>query len=294
MWAKGRFGDIRGVVARVKEFGFTCVELNSSFPPETLDGLLETSIPISSMHSPCPGYLSSRASPASGLSLSSADEIERMEAIAFARKTIDLASRVGAQAIVLHMGEVPEAFSLGDELYRLNREGDANSKEYSCSVRRLVSRRSSMAAPYLEAARKSLRELSEYSEVGGVALGLETRFHFHEIPRVDEMEWLLDGTDERVVGYWHDVGHAEVQQRLGVASHEEWLRRFRGRMLGIHLHDVVGLRDHYVPGEGDLDWGLIKKYLPEEAIKTCEIGEWNEAEHVGQTIPFLRKKGILV
>jgi sugar phosphate isomerase/epimerase len=124
-------------------------------------------------------------------------------------------------------------------------------------------------------------------------LGLENRVYFREIPNINEMAELLNRVEGSLVGYWHDVGHAEVQQRLGFTPHEEWLIKFGGRMIGIHLHDVNGVSDHRVPGRGDVDWGMIAKYLPQEAIRTCEINQRNEEELVKEAIPFLRKVEIL-
>jgi sugar phosphate isomerase/epimerase len=124
-------------------------------------------------------------------------------------------------------------------------------------------------------------------------LGLETRFHFNEIPNMDEMAALLDKVSEHVAGYWHDVGHAEVQQQLGFSFHEEWLLRFRDRMIGIHLHDIRGIRDHQAPGKGHMNWEMIAQHLPQGIIKVCEIGEWNDEEQVQGVVEFLQKKGIL-
>ena len=110
---------------------------------------------------------------------------------------------------------------------------------------------------------------------------------------MDEMAELLDEVSEHLAGYWHDVGHAEVQQQLGFSFHEEWLLRFRDRMVGIHLHDIRGISDHRAPGRGNMNWEMIAKYLPRGIVKVCEIGEWNDEEQMQGVIKFLQKKGIL-
>jgi len=279
--------------AKAKELGFTHIEVNASISPRMLSELLETTIPISSIHSPCPSILSSRGIPISSLSLSSLDESERIEAVSFTKQTIDLAASVRARAVVLHMGEVPIDLSLQDRLYKLHDGGYAQTKEYSQAKEELVYQRTSQALPYLDAARKSLQELSEYSRQKGIMLGLETRFHPHEIPNMDEMAELLNEIAESLVGYWHDVGHAEVQQQLGFSLHEEWLSRFRDRMVGIHLHDILGISDHHAPGKGDMNWEMVAKYLPPGIVKVCEIGEWNDEEQMQGIVKFLQKKGIV-
>jgi len=293
MWAKDRFDDMAEFAAEAKEFGFSHVEINASVSPQGLSELVETSIPISSIHSPSPAVLSSRGVPVANLSLSSLEANEREEAVSFAKKTIDLASQVGARAVVLHMGEVPIDLSLDHELRRLYQQNLTQSEKYNEVKRGLTHQRISKAPPHLEAARKSLEELSEYTQDKGIMLGVETRFYFHEMPNIDEMEELLRQVEGGLVGYWHDVGHAEVNQRLGFTLHEEWLSRFGDRMIGIHLHDVLGIRDHRPPGKGDVNWNMVAEYVPQEALKVCEIAEWNEAEQIRGVVDFLQKQGIL-
>jgi sugar phosphate isomerase/epimerase len=258
-----------------------------------LNELLKTAVPISSIHSPCPAVLSSKGSPVSSLSLSSLDMSERMEAVSFTKRTIDLAANVSARAIVLHMGEVPIDLSLQERLYRLRDGGYNQTEEYRQVKESLVQQRLSLARPYVDAARKSLQELSRYSRQKGIMLGLETRFHFSEIPNMDEMAGLLDKVSERLAGYWHDVGHAEVQQQLGFSFHEEWLSRFKDRMVGIHLHDVRGISDHRTPGNGNMNWEMIAKHLPQGIVRVCEIGEWSDEGQMQGVVKFLQKKGIL-
>ena len=293
MWAKGRFSRMAEFVAKLRELGFTHVEPNTLVSPRMLNELLKTTVLISSIHSPCPAVLSSRGTPVSTLSLSSLDVSERVEAVSFAKKTIDLAANVSARAIVLHMGEVPIDLSLRDSLYKLHDGSYVATKEYVQTKEKLVHQRLSVAHSYVDAAKKSLQELSNYSRQKGIMLGLETRFRFNEIPNMDEMAELLDEVSEHVAGYWHDVGHAEVQQQLGFSFHEEWLSRFKDRMVGIHLHDICGISDHHAPGNGNMNWEMIAKHLPQGIVKVCEIGEWNDEEQTQGVIKFLQKKGIL-
>ena len=293
MWAKDRFGNMAKFVAKAKELGFTHVEANTSVSSQRLDELLKTSIPILSVHSPCPAVISSKGIPVANLSLSSLDRSEREEAVNFAKKTVDLASTIGAKAVVLHMGEVPIDFSLDGELRQLYWQNLTQTKEYSQVKEQLSYQRFSQVPPYLEAAAKSLQELSEYSKRQGIMLGLENRFYFHEIPNIDEMEELLGEVKGELVGYWYDVGHAEVQQRLGFTLHEEWLSRFRHKMIGVHLHDVLGISDHRPPGKGNVNWDMVAEYLPRGIIKVCEIAEWNEEEQIQGVINFLEEQGLL-
>ena len=51
-------------------------------------------------------------------------------------------------------------------------------------------------------------------------------------------------------GYWHDTGHAELKQTMGLLEHRSHLAAMAPRLIGFHLHDVSAEgRDHLVmPG----------------------------------------------
>ena len=89
------------------------------------------------------------------------------------------------------------------------------------------------------------------------------------------------------------MGHAQVLQDLGFAQHEEWLRRFSSRIVGAHLHDLVGILDHQAAGRGTMDWDLVARYIPAAALRTCEFHPDNTPEQVAAGLRFLVDKGIV-
>jgi sugar phosphate isomerase/epimerase len=317
MWSQ-RYNHMDRFVQDVQEFRFTQVELNSIITPEKLDELLKLGIEVSSIHCPCPVTTSRLGIAAASLQLSSLDEAERREALRCARATIELASQVRAKAVVVHAGKVEIDSHLEDRLHQLydychcepfascHSEGEkrpknlaqgklreAISKEFGTMRQQLIQQRASHARPYFEAARRSLIDLADFAQGRDVKLGIETRFHFCEIPRPEEMDQLLQELPSDLVGYWHDVGHAEVNSRLGFAPHRVWFEKFKSRLIGVHIHDVRGIRDHCAPGTGDLDWDFIAQNLPPSIIKVCEIGEWNPPGACADAVPFLKSRGIV-
>jgi len=150
MWAKGRFSHMAEFAAKAKELDFTHLEVNASIYPRMISELLEPTIPISSIHSPCPVASSIRGIPASNLSLSSLDESERIEAVSFTKQTTDLASSVSAKAIVLHMGKVPIDLSLQDRLYISYTKSNTQTKEYIQAKEEFVYQRIFQVRPHLE------------------------------------------------------------------------------------------------------------------------------------------------
>ena len=71
--------------------------------------------------------------------------------------------------------------------------------------------------------------------------------------------------------YWHDIGHAALQERLGVCWADTWLEHYSEHLVGVNLHDLQGLQAYHPPGTGDLEWDGIFAALPAEMLKVLEI-----------------------
>ncbi len=50
------------------------------------------------------------------------------------------------------------------------------------------------------------------------------------------------------IGYWHDTGHAHANEILGLIPKNSLLQNYADQLIGIHLHDAIGLDDHIPPG----------------------------------------------
>ncbi|MDA0302493.1 MAG: TIM barrel protein, partial [Chloroflexi bacterium] len=130
----------------------------------------------------------------------------------------------------------------------------------------------------------------------GVTLGIETRLHFHEIPGPAELARLLEEYPPEVAGYLHDVGHAEVQHRLGLTDRVAWWEHLAPRLAGLHLHDVAGLRDHRAPGNGDVDFRWLAARIAEAnplAARTFEIDQREPDEAVAAGLQLLIETGVV-
>ncbi|MBI1885299.1 MAG: sugar phosphate isomerase/epimerase [Chloroflexi bacterium] len=295
MWSQGRFQRMRDFAAAARRLGFDGIEINYVIPPEGVDELIDSGeIAVTSLHSPTPRVKTRDGRWSEGLNLASTDKEERGLAVELGRRTLQYAAKAGARYVVFHLGGVgSDDFEEERALRHLYREGLREGDEVAGLRRRCRERRTEGVVPHFEAARRSLAALAEEAAPLGVAVGLENRYHYHEIPTVDEVHELLAPYPRELVGYWHDVGHAEVLHRLGLADGYRWLSELGDRCLGTHVHDVDGVRDHRAPGRGDVDWSYIAEGLPPEAPRVFEISQQTPENQVAASIPFLRRRGVL-
>jgi sugar phosphate isomerase/epimerase len=123
----------------------------------------------------------------------------------------------------------------------------------------------------LDAVLRCLDKLNRVAEDNGILLGIENRYHFHEIPDFEEIGLILKRFEGGRVGYWHDIGHARVQENLGILRPNQLLEAYSEQTIGIHIHDVRGLTDHLAPGQGDIDYGEIRAYITSSVPQILEL-----------------------
>ena len=297
MWAQQpRFEtDIALFRRLVASFGFDAIEVSHSTDEAGLDVLMgEGEIPLSSLHAPTPRRALADGRPNGDANLASLDADERRLAIAETRRTIDFAGRARLPKIVVHLGGVGNYMSEQERaLRRLVEAGETGIERLESARHDLRVYRAAGIDPHLDAARRSLNELVEYAAPRGIALGLESRLHYHELPHPDEALYLLSDYDNSVAGYWHDVGHCEVQARLGMIDRGAWFPKLTARTIGSHLHDVSGIVDHRAPGNGDVDWSYIATGLPPDALRVFEIDQRQPDDAVVASIAYLRDRNVV-
>jgi sugar phosphate isomerase/epimerase len=297
MWAQQQrfIDDMHEFVDEVERLGYDAIEVSHSTPEIPFNRLLERhGVRISSIHAPAPLVRDATDRANSSLNLAALDDAEREAAIRFTKGSIDYTKRVGGRFVVVHLGGVGnQMFEEERELRRLYDSGTREGERVE-ELRAIIHRRRVEESPlWFEKARETLRVLVAYCEQQGVAIGIENRLHYHEFPQAGEAAELLRDHDPLVAGYWHDVGHAEVQWRLGLVDKRVWLNTNGPRTIGCHLHDVDGLADHRAPGNGTVEWDYIAAGIPPSALRVFEINQSQPSEAVARAIPFLRERGVL-
>jgi len=294
-WSVRRGPALGPVLDAIQELGFRRIELNSLTPgmvAELGDELARRDMVVQSIHSPCPWPVDAAGERLSwtGLSeLSSPDGAERGQAMARSKGTIELARHLGARAVIMHLGHIETSVSQ-PQLLQLLRAG--RQEEFLALRHCALVEREAAKAPFLECALASIRELGACAAEAGVLLGVETRDGYFEIPSLAELEEVFAATEGLPVHYWHDVGHAERQRHLGLADPEAYLRSYRSRLIGVHLHDTIFDRDHLAPGMGETDLGAVARLLPEGVLRTLELSDVPTPEEVRRGTDLLRGLGL--
>ncbi|MBC7185558.1 MAG: TIM barrel protein [Calditrichaeota bacterium] len=250
---------------------------------------------VLSVHNYCPLPEGVPQHQASGdlFRLSSTDPEERARGVKLSLKSVHLAADLEARAVVFHLGEV--AIDNPDNDRRLRQFFEdklVDSDEAEAYRAERKAERRAKRQPFLDAVLLSLDRIHAEAVRLGVYLGVENRFYLHQIPDLEEVGIILNEFRGGNIGYWHDCGHAHVQACLGVTPHEAWLERYGAHLLGTHLHDARGLKDHLAPGTGEIDFDLVARYLGADTVRVIEVHPGTTVTEIHRAVALLQSKGI--
>lgn len=253
------------------DLGFRRMELSHgvrmSLIPGILKGLEAGVMRIGTCHNFCPlppGVL--HASP-NLYQPTASDPREVDQWVRHTRKSIDFAKVVGAGVLVCHLGSVEFFwFHPGRRIARYMDEHerpDYRSDEQFVRLREAgLARLRRKQAKHLSVLSGALGRVLEYAHEKGIKLAFENRERFEELPLDDGFESLLANLPpDAPVGYWHDCGHADIKEKMGLIDPIAHLGRLAPRLLGFHLHDVSTQGDdHQELGSGRIDFEALKAF----------------------------------
>jgi sugar phosphate isomerase/epimerase len=280
----------------ILDLGFEGVELEYRITEQLYEEIrpriLNNEVQVLSIHNyfPVPAIIPQERASGDCFSLSSLDQEERKKGVSYTFRTLEKAHDLAARGVVLHLGRV-ETDLPKNGLQQLYREG-AWEAEGAELLQRERKARAQKRDPHLDALLFSLDRILKRAEQLGVTLGIENRYYLQEMPDMEEVGIILDQFRGGPLGYWHDTGHAAVAETLGILRHEELLQSFAPLLVGVHLHDALGIDDHKPPGKGEIDFEMVKEYVPEGAIKIMEIHPSARGQEILDGLDFLKEKGI--
>lgn len=296
-WWEGKAVKGEEIPGQALDMGFEGLELDYRITPGMLARLrpaLKGSLSVWSVHNVFPSPASRvalRPATADPLLLSSKDREERAQAVRWAVHSVEQAFDLEASAVVIHLGRVDMEDPTA-ELREFFRKRASWSQEAQQRIGQLRSVRESHKQPNLDSVLFSLERIHKEADKRGIFLGIENRLHFHEIPDLWEIGFLLRSFEGGRLRYWHDVGHARVQEKLGILKQEELLEKYASQMAGIHLHDVVDMEDHHPPGTGDVDFSKIASYVSSDVIRILEVKSSALVKEIEEALRLLQEVGL--
>ena len=296
-WRSEISDDGLEVIQAILDLGVEGVELEYRITPsmvkEILPLLKKGRVSVTSLHNffPLPEGLPKEKASGDVFSLSAPDADERALAVKCTLRTMEWAEEFGARAVVLHLGKIPMDDRMEDlkKLYDQKKIQTEEARIFLEGQRKVRARKS---LKHLDAALRSLEKLALEADRRRISLGLENRLNIQDFPDFGEFQILFRKFSGGPVRYWHDLGHATVQQNLGLADPKEFLENFSGLLVGVHLHGCRGYDDHYAPGSGEEDYSLLQNFLRPDTLLVVETHQRASREEMLQGLEFLRGRGI--
>ncbi len=124
-----------------------------------------------------------------------------------------------------------------------------------------------------------------------VKLGLENRVNYHEMPNAEEYDMIFNGLPDAPVYMWHDIGHGEILNKLGLFDGIDVLSKYKNKLLGVHIHDVNNrFVDHLAPYmvSNVLDYYL--ETIKSAPIKVLELSKDNTPDMIIKGVKVLDSK----
>ena len=261
------------MLREIRRLGFEYAELSHNTRISLVPGIIEAveagEIKISSLHNFCPLPIGTDPAAPDTFKLSDPRAQYRALAVQHTKKTIELAARLKARAVVLHLG----ALEIKDYTHRLVQLAGRGLRGSAQFVRLCVEANRALhskTAAVMQRVCEGLNELLKYAETFGVKLAAENRESLDLLPADNDLPSLFQQFPQ--LGYWHDTGHGQIKENIGFIHNAYQLELLQQQLIGMHIHDVqFPARDHRQPGTGTVDFGALRPAVPTNVIKVFEF-----------------------
>jgi len=283
-WNSHRHSDGADMLREVRNLGFEYAELSHGTRITLLPGIIDAVdagvIKISSLHNFCPLPMGVTYAAPNLFQFSAEKPREREMAIRYTLKTLEFATRVKAQLVVLHLGSI-EMKDYTRKLRKLLERGEKESRKFEKLGAAVIKKREAKKQVFVERVFDSLRKVLAEAEARGIRLGVENREALEEIPLEPDFEFLFREFTSPSLAYWHDTGHAQIKEHLGFIHHALHLESLASRLAGFHIHDTqFPAHDHCEPGTGAVDFAALKPSVNPGHIKVFEFSPSLTVEQV--------------
>lgn len=272
-WNADRHTDGREMLREIRKLGFEYAELSHNTRISLVPGIIEAvesgEIKISSLHNFCPLPIGTDPAAPDTFKLSDARAQYRALAIQHTKKTIELAARLKARAVVLHLGSL-NMKDYTSRLVKLAGRGLRGTRQFVCLCTEAHRVLHTKTAPAMQRVCESIKELLKHAATLGVRLVAENRESLELLPIDSDLPELFQMFPD--LGYWHDTGHAQIKENIGFVHNAYQLELLKQQLVGMHIHDVeFPARDHRQPGTGTVDFAALKPAVAPQVIKVFEF-----------------------
>lgn len=272
------------MLQEIRQLGFQAVELGHavrfSLWPGVIKAWEKDIIKIQTLHNFCPVPTSVFRPNPNCFEFSDPRPEIRSAARKASEETIRQAAKLGARAVVLHLGSAGPR-GITRKLEALYNEGRFLDRLYTDLKVKAVLKRRLYYETIWPRVKEGLEPLVALAGELKIRLGFEIREDFEEFPHEEEFPGVLDSFPAEVVGYWHDFGHAARKEFLGWHSHYETLKARAPRLIGCHVHDCRRPDDdHLALSHGEIEFASLLPLVPGNAIASLELSPGIPEEQV--------------
>ena len=284
-WNAGRHHDGGALVEEILGMGFETIELGHGLSVSQLHGIRQAhargGFRVISVHNFCPMPVEILTDNPDCYEFTSYRVEQRERAMLLTRQTLATAREFGARFVVLHLGRISPLRGMTSELLATLREKGVSSRDHAAKKLAAVRKREKSAAVFLNRAKSYLEPLVEEARECGLVLVVENRSDYEAIPTERELLALLKEFDSPHLRYWHDFGHAQMRESLGLLDHAQWLAEIAPYAAGAHLQDARWPdEDHLIPFEGEIPFGRLVPLLPPSLPYVLELSSSARTESI--------------
>jgi len=275
-WNARRHPDGVSIVREILELGFNTIELGHGLSVSQLHGIRGAfaggDFKVLSVHNFCPMPIEVFADNPDCYEFTSHRLGERERAVKLTQQTMETALEFGASFVVLHLGRIMPLRGMTRSLLDELRAKGVADRDYNRAKLDAVQKREKQGAGFLDRATRLLEPLVAQASTMGLTLVVENRSDFESIPTERELLALLRRFDSSHLRYWHDFGHAQMRESLGLLDHAQWLQEIAPFAAGAHLQDARWPdEDHLVPFEGEIPFDQLVPLLPSSLPYVLEL-----------------------
>jgi sugar phosphate isomerase/epimerase len=133
-----------------------------------------------------------------------------------------------------------------------------------------------------------LEDLVHVAEEKNMKLAVEIYFPHESKPLMTNPEmfkWMFSLFKNSHLGLLLDIGHLHVAGIRGDYDPYKFVKKFKDRILELHIHDYNGERDHVAAGSGNIDFKKYFKIIGKDRVEKLPlVFEYNNAVNEKQVL----------